>query len=209
MATQTRDPDEAPPRDAMGLADGRYWARRSDLLYYRYVDAVMRAAAAEARSMIDVGTNGCPYLEWFDWIPERVSFDLESPYRSDTVQGIEGNLFEHRFERRFDVCTCLQVLEHVPDAAAFARRLQEIARLVIVSVPLKWPKGAVKSHVHDPVTAEKLEGWMGRPANYAIVVREPFIGRKARRLIALYDEDPDRRFGPETWRGRRARDRAI
>lgn len=195
--------------EALGYDDGRYWARRSDFIYYRYVDLMVRAAAAEARSMIDVGTGGCPYLEWFDWIPERVSFDVASPYRSETVMGIEGDLLSHRFERRFDVCTCLQVLEHVPDAASFARRLQEIARLVIVSVPLEWPKGATESHIHDPVDPEKLAGWMGREPNYAIAVREPFLGRKGRRFIALYDEDPDRRFGSKTWKGRRVRERAV
>lgn len=190
-------------------ASGSYWAKRSDMLYYRYVDFIVRTVAAEADSLIDVGTGGCPYLEWFDWIPERVSFDLRHPYRSETVTGVAGDLLTHRFERRFDVCTCLQVLEHVPDAAPFAQRLQEIARRVIVSVPLNWPAGATVGHVHDPVTEEKLQGWMGRAPNYAIAVREPFQGRKGQRLIAIYDEDPDRRFGPDATKGRRVRDHAM
>lgn len=196
-------------RGRRAYATGEYWARRSDLLYYRYVDFIVRTVGAEAGSLIDVGTGGCPYLEWFDWIPERVSFDLRHPYRSESVQGIAGDLLTHPFERRFDLCTCLQVLEHVPEAAPFAQRLQAIARRVIVSVPLNWPKGDTQGHVHDPVTEEKLQGWMGRAPNYAIEVREPFQGAKGRRLVAIYDEDPERRFGGGDARARRVRDRAV
>lgn len=196
-------------RAQRSYVSGHYWAKRSDLLYYRYIDYIMRVAATEARSLIDVGTGGCPYLEWFDWIPERVSFDLRSPYRSEAVQGIAGNLMTHEFERRFDVCTCLQVLEHVPDAAAFARRLLEIARLVVISVPHGWPAGRTTGHVHDPVTEEKLEGWMGRRPNYSILVREPFRTVKGERIIALYDEDPRRRFGSAAVENRRIRETAL
>lgn len=188
---------------------GKYWAERSDLLYYRYVDYVMRVAAAEARSVVDVGTGGCPYLEWFDWIPERVSFDLAEPYRSPTVTGIAGELLTHEFGRRFDVCTCLQVLEHVPEPEPFARRLLELAPLVIVSVPHRWPEKAVRTHIHDPVTAGKLEGWMGRKPNWSMVVTEPFRVNTGSRLIALYHEDAERRFGKTDVRARRVRDRAV
>ena len=184
---------------------GQYWARRSDLLYYRYVDYIVRVAASGARSMIDVGTGGCPYLEWFDWIPERVSFDLEEPYRSRGVRGVAGDIMSHDFGRRFDVCTCLQVLEHVPDAAPFARRLLSMAPLVVVSVPHRWPEGSIRNHVHDPVTEEKLTGWMGREPNHRFVVEEPFRGTHASRLVAVYHEDRDLRFGPQNVKERRVR----
>ncbi len=201
--------EEVSRRTHRSYVSGRYWASRSDLLYYRYVDYILRTVARDARSLIDVGTGGCPYLEWFDWIPERVSFDLEEPYRSEAVRGIAGDILTHDLDRRFDVCTCLQVLEHVPDAVPFARRLQRIARLVIVSVPYGWPEGATKTHVHDPVDEAKLTAWMGREPNYAIVVREPFRARKDQRLIALYDEDSGRRFGDDEVKARRLRDAAV
>ena len=205
MAVETTGPRER----GSSYADGRYWAKRSDMLYYRYVDYVMRVVATDARSLIDVGTGGCPYLEWFDWIPDRVSFDLRSPYRSPTVRGLEGDIVSHRFERRFDVCTCLQVLEHVPEVVPFARRLQEIARTLVVSVPYRWPEGATRGHVHDPVTERKLEEWMGRKPNSSMIVTEPFRRARGRRLIAVFDEDPDRRFGNEAIKARHVREVAV
>ena len=176
-------------------ASGTYWLERSDLIYYRYIEYIMRVVGRDASSMIDVGSGNCPYLEWFDWITDRRSVDIRVPYTSETVVGIQGDIHELKLDKVFDICTCFQVLEHVPDARKFALRLQELARAVIVSVPYKWPEGKTKGHVHDPVTYAKLTEWMGREANYKIIAKEPFRGSKDERLIAVYDADPARRFG--------------
>ena len=179
-----------------GYKTQSYWRKRSDMLYYRYIDWIIRATGAQAKSLIDVGSGNCPYLDWFDWIPERVSVDIRIPYAGPGVRPIQGDILTLEFPERFDICTCLQVLEHVPDAEPFARRLLATGRLVVVSVPYQWPTTPVptKGHVHDPVDYAKLTGWMGREANYRIVVEEPFSLVKGKRLIALYDQDPDRRF---------------
>lgn len=174
-----------------------YWNKRADMLYYRYVDYIIRAVGVNAKSMVDVGTGNCPYLEWFDWIDERVSVDIRQPYSSPTVKGVQGDIHKLTFDKKFDLCTCLQVMEHVPDATAFGRRLLTLADLVVVSVPYKWPTfpKTTKGHVHDPVDYEKLTSWMGRKANYHQVVKEPFSNTKSQRLIAIYDRDPERKFG--------------
>jgi hypothetical protein len=171
-----------------------YWRKRSDMLYYRYIDYMVRAVGVSAKSMIDVGSGNCPYLDWFDWIPERVSVDIRVPYQSASVKPIKGDIFKLDFGKKFDLCSCLQVLEHVPDARRFARRLLELSDLVVISVPYKWT-GTTVGHVHDPVDYEKVSDWMGRQANYKIVVEEPFQGSKHKRLICVYDVDPNRKFG--------------
>ena len=177
------------------IADERYWQRRSSLLYYKYLNSIVRDIGASAQSIVDVGTGHLPYLEWFDWIPEKVAVDLHPPYSSETVKGISGDIFELSFPKKFDLCTCMQVIEHVPDAGRFARRLMEIAHVVLVSVPHKWPAGAMHGHVHDPVTLAKVTEWFGRAPNYQLIVREPFQLRMGARLLAVYDvENPARRF---------------
>jgi methyltransferase family protein len=193
----------APKRRARrgGYASGDYWAERSELLYYQYFRFIVRCVGHDARSMADVGSGNCPYLDWFDWIPERVSIDLRTPYRSAAVQGVQGDIRALELPR-FDLVSCLQVLEHVDDPAAFARRLLAIGRLVLVSVPHRWPRGT-PGHRHDPVTLRKLERWFGRRANYHVLVREPFLGAKGERLLALFDADPARHFGTATRRHRR------
>ena len=177
-------------------ASQSYWRKRSDMLYYRYIDWIVRATGANARSLIDVGSGNCPYLDWFDWIPERVSVDIRVPYAGPGIRSITGDIHRLTFPERFDICSCLQVLEHVPEAGLFAQRLLTLGRLVIVSVPYKWSTTPVRTqgHIHDPVDYEKLTRWMGREANYKIIVEEPFSVKKNKRLIALYDEDPERKF---------------
>ena len=164
---------------------GTYWRDRMDLLYYGYVDFIMRTLARDAKSVIDVGTANSPYLEWFDWIPERISFDREPPYASEQVRGLQGDFLTHDFGRRFDVATCLQVLEHVPKARTFMRRLLAISDLTIISVPYKWPARLLDAHIHDPVSLEKVIFWAGREPNYHVIVEEPF--RTPKRMIAVFD----------------------
>ena len=177
------------------IADDRYWQSRSNMLYYKYFNSIVRDIGSSAKSIIDVGTGRLPYLEWFDWIPDKVAVDILPPYSSETVKGIDGDIFELSFPTKFDLCTCMQVLEHIPDAGSFARRLMEIGHVVLMSVPHKWPAGATHGHVHDPVTIAKVTGWFGRAPNYQLIVREPFRRRGAARLLAVYDvANPTRRF---------------
>lgn len=165
-----------------------YWDRRSHLMYYRYIDAIVRGVAAEAQSLLDVGSSNAQYLEEFDWIKTKVTVDLKTAYSSATVQGITADFFTYRPETKFDLVTCLQVLEHVPDAGKFAQKLFEVGRDVLISVPFKWPADSSKNHVHDPVDQHKLLSWTGRKPSYAVIATEVFAGKKARRLIAYYRE---------------------
>jgi hypothetical protein len=196
----------APEGGASGghFESGAYLRQRTDLIYYQYFRFMVHCLGVDARSMVDVGSGNMPYLEWFDWIPERVSIDIRVPYQSETIRGIQGDIFQLKFEKRFDLCTCLQVLEHIPDPPPFARRLLELGQVLLVSVPYMWPKGANKWHHQDPVDLKKLSGWFGRPPNYHLVVQEPFTGRMGARLFAVFDpDDPDRRFGGDIRKNRR------
>ena len=42
--------------------NGTYWEKRMDMLYYQYVDYIIRTLGHDAQSIIDIGTAGCPYL---------------------------------------------------------------------------------------------------------------------------------------------------
>jgi SAM-dependent methyltransferase len=171
----------------MSYQDGAYWAERYDKLYYQYFRFIIRCIGPNAGSIIDVGSGKSPYLEWFDWIPRKVSIDIRAPYGSKTVTPIVGNILETDFDETFDICTCLQVLEHVREPVPFAKRLLELGHLVLISVPFRWPAGKVKGHVNDPVDLDNIISWFGRKPNYHQVVREPFNRTYGSRLFALFD----------------------
>jgi hypothetical protein len=144
-----------------------------------------------------------PFLEWLPWIEERVSLDREIPYESPRVKGITADFFSFQPASRYDLTTCLQVMEHVPEAGRFGRKLLDVSRHLVVSVPYKWG-GKVPGHVNDPVDLDKLNSWMGREPNYHLVVAEPFLSRYAQRLIAYYDvDDPSRQVSLDDYRARR------
>jgi SAM-dependent methyltransferase len=190
---------------ATAYKSGRYFRGRSDLVYYSYFELMVRCIAPDANSILDVGTGSVPYLEWFQWIEKKVSVDIKAPYSSQTVEGVVGNILDVQFSSKFDICTCMQVLEHIDDPIPFARRLLELSDRLLISVPYKWPKGANKHHPQDPVDEEKVLSWFGRKPNYSFVVSEPFINIKSKRMFSIYDRDPAKKFGSETYKARRRR----
>jgi len=159
-----------------------YWERRKNKNYLREVFHLSQEIAPDAKSIIDVGSNKCEYLEWFEWIPNRVCVDLETPYSSETVDGIKADFLVWQNKQLYDLCLCLQVLEHIPEAEAFAQKLLRTSPNVIISVPYKWPQDKIADHVHDPVDEAKVQGWFGKPAEYSKLVRDG----KSERLICYF-----------------------
>jgi hypothetical protein len=172
-----------------------YSAKRRHFMYYVYIDRLMRVLAADVKSLLDVGSANMRYLEAFDWIPERYALDRGHHNPSQGVTPIKADFLQFRPERKYDFVTCFQVLEHIPDATTFGRRLFEMADRALISVPYMWPENRgdksknkhTSGHVHDPINLAKLSGWLGREPDYYIVVDEPFGGMYGRRLIAYYD----------------------
>jgi hypothetical protein len=168
----------------------RYWEDRKDILYYQVARVLTSHLSKKAGSIIDIGSAGCPYLDWFDHIPKRTSLDLKRPYNANGVTSVTSDFLTWEPDQAYDVVTCFQVLEHVPDAEAFAQKLLHIGGIVVVSVPYKWEKGRTKSHVQDPVDEEKMLSWFHRKPNFEYVCRE--VVAPVDRLIQVYDviEEP-------------------
>jgi SAM-dependent methyltransferase len=171
--------------DDLKPAGSKYWNARKGLLYYQAVRTLTEGLSANARSILDVGSAGCPYLDWFPHIAEKFSVDLENPYKGPGIVSARADFLEWEPGRTFDVVTCFQVLEHVPRADVFAQKLLSLGEIVVVSVPFKWPKGAAKTHVNDPVDAKKMRSWFGREPNFEFVCPELLQGYP--RLIHVYE----------------------
>lgn len=169
-----------------------YWSERENYLYIFAVRQIINQIGSGATSIIDVGSGGCPYIDWFSWIPERYSVDLRNPYKSPGVVSVKTDFLRYDLEKKFDISTCLQVIEHVQDAEAFCQKLLKTARVTVVSVPYKWKAGKTKSHIHDPVDLEKMNNWFGREPNYYNIIQE--LQSPARRLICIYHEDSEQKW---------------
>jgi hypothetical protein len=169
------------PRTAAARQEA-YWARRRDLAYYREVLRLARLHAPSASSVIDVGSMNSPFVQQFDWIPEKVSLDLERRGRLRGVRSVRADFMRYEVGRFYDLVLCLQVLEHQPEPRLFAQRLLQCGRTVIVSVPHRWPRGLEPTHLHDPIDEDVLRGWLGSPwLDRALVTEHDGIER----LIAV------------------------
>lgn len=167
--------------------DPSYWAKRRQLMYINYVAQFVCGFGRDARSILDVGPNGTPMVDLFDWIPTRHTVDLWAPYQSDTATGFKADFIKFNAPQRYDLALCLQVLEHIPDVELFTRKLFEVADHVIISVPYQWDAGRVADHVNDPIDKPKLRSWTGRrPTQYAIVSEAFKSQRRSRRLVCYY-----------------------
>jgi hypothetical protein len=164
-----------------------YWNNRASSIYLYTVRQIVLGLSENATSLIDVGSAGCPYLDWYKNIPKRTSLDLRKPYVADGVKSITENFLTWEKDQQYDICTCLQVLEHVPPAEEFAQKLLNISNTLIISVPYKWTFGNNSSHVHDPVDESKMLSWFKRKPNFSIVIRE--VVSDSRRLVQVYEND--------------------
>ena len=80
---------------------------------------------------------------------------------------------------KYDVVTCLQVLEHIDDDTVynFAQKLFTLGNIVIISVPYMWKKGICKYHKQDPVDETKLYGWTKKIPIYSIIIKDNHFNR--------------------------------
>jgi hypothetical protein len=163
---------------------GAYWEKRKDSIYIFASKQICVRQCGQPASVIDVGSNGTPTLEWHRETATRlVSLDLRRPYVAVGVESLTCDFLEYEPETKFDLVTCFQVLEHVPDPVAFARKLIEIGETAVVSVPYKWKKGKCKYHLHDPVDESKMRKWFKRQPDFSYIAKEL---NSVSRLIHVY-----------------------
>ena len=160
-----------------------YWQQRTDLNYYRVIREWLEATPGD--SLIDVGAFDTPVATWGQFTT-RYAVDLYSEPDLPGVIGVCDDWIEWAPPFRFDVLTCLQVIEHLPDDAVrpFVDRLFARSRVQIVSVPWKWPAGRCKWHLQDPIDDAKFCRLMsGRVPVQRQVVTDDGVNR----LIARFE----------------------
>jgi len=162
-----------------------YWDRRRRYRYYETVLDMARRHAPEGGRVLDVGAYEGELLRRFDWFDSRLALDVRYMPPRRGVETIVADFLDWEPGGSYELVLCLQVLEHVPDPPAFASKLLRTGRLVILSVPYRWPADALDAHAHDPVDEAKLRDWTGLDPLETAIVDD---GRE--RLIAVYAPRP-------------------
>lgn len=164
-----------------------YWKGRAHFRYYARVRSFLESLGPRG-SLIDVGCWDTPVATWGTFT-RRYALDLVPTPPLPGVEAVVANYLTWTPPEALDVATCLQTLEHMDlrAARAFGRKLRADARLVVVTVPYRWPAGQELSHRLDPIDGNVLADIMGGPAGVLEVIAE---GKRAR-LFAVYGEADD------------------
>jgi hypothetical protein len=165
-----------------------YWECRKDAIYLFAAKQICRRFAKEPRSVIDIGSNRTPTLEWHRASGVRLaSLDLRQPYKGAGVDSIREDFLLWQCKEPFDLVTCFQTLEHIAAAGDFAQKLLATGHIIVVSVPYKWAEGKCAWHIHDPVDEKKMLAWFGKKPKFSYVAREL---NGTERLIHVYRGGP-------------------
>lgn len=153
------------------------------MLGYYVVAHAWISMLSPGNAICDVGCFDTPVAQWGAYT-NRYTVDIEHDPHLAGVSSFVGKWLDYPVPERMDVITCLQVIEHLDDdrIRPFVDKLFANANHVIVSVPYEWKKGDEAGHKQDPISLEKFERMMGRPALEQVIVLD---GRRLR-LIARY-----------------------
>lgn len=163
-----------------------YEARRKNLKYYKkcleIIDRVR--VSTNLNSIIDIGGWAGSFVSRTN-MNEKVCLDRGQKEPSAAgVKLITEDFLTWTPDKKYDMCTCLQVLEHIQDehVSGFAEKLFTCSPRVLISVPYMWSHGSCKYHYQDPVDEKKLFKWTKRHPVESILVED----NNRRRLINLY-----------------------
>jgi SAM-dependent methyltransferase len=170
---------------------------------FRYYDAAYMAArmlAPDAASALEVGCVKPAFVDHLTWIPSRACVspyfagyktttrrDVSDERDDSTTRYVQEDWMTFDETKMFDVVVSMQVVEHVDDPGAFVKKLLRAGKVVIVSVPYKWPDCGVRcSHKSHDISFETMRRWSGRAKpTLSIVIRERDGG--AARLVVAYE----------------------
>jgi SAM-dependent methyltransferase len=170
-----------------GSWQDHYWKDRKHLRYYNEVLRLAKQWAGDAKTVIDVGSSNVPLILELGWIPSKTNLDLRTKGRLPGCTNLKADFMAYAPPQSFDLVLCLQVLEHLECPEAFAEKLLQTGRTVILSVPYRWPKGQSAYHLHDPIDEDTLLGWTKKAWIEQVVVRE---ADQAERLIVVLEGNP-------------------
>lgn len=168
-----------------------YWAYRKDYVYLHVCKQIMKIVGSSATTIVDVGSNRTPILEFLPMVTNRYSVDPHTPYLEEGITSVYEDFLLWDSPTNVQFGTCLQVMEHVPNPTDFAQKLLDVCEVVLISVPyLEAPK-VNAGHIHSMINLQTIEKWFGKSPNFYYIARE-MSGDE--RIISLFDNKTDRKY---------------
>ena len=145
-----------------------YWERRKGHDYYKLVKAICSKILLNNKhySIIDFGCKNTEVI--FDLECDKKFLldkkDRYKPYQKlkiveKNIIFIEKSIYDIDYTNEFDVCICLQTLEHLEDPEkAFELIHKASKKYTIISLPYKW-EIFTKGHIHNHIDEQLIKKW--------------------------------------------------
>jgi len=145
-----------------------YWTRRKDANYYRVVIEICSNILINNQhySIIDFGCKNTEVI--FDLkCDKKFLLDEENKYKpyqklkiaEKKLIFIEKSIYDIDYTNEFDICICLQTLEHLKHPEkAFELIHKASKKYTIISLPYKW-KVFPKGHIHNDIDEQLIKKW--------------------------------------------------
>ena len=195
------------------LPSSEYWRERRFFLFYRHLYCIVHRYAAEADSVLDVGSAIPPFVNALGWISHRTILgprfagnvakggaDMFSVARIESkfnVSAVLADFLEWQpasspaAQPLFDLVLCTEVVEHIARPREFVQKLLNTGRIIVLSVPYRWGScdhGKSKCHhLQNHITRSRIASWADRLPHAYDIVEEPQSGE--RRIICVYHTD--------------------
>jgi hypothetical protein len=158
-----------------------YWEQRKNYKYYKKALELIKSYD-NCNSIIDIGGRDTEILKNLSF-RDKVCLDLNKLPESEGIRTIKCDFYKWVPDNKYDIVTCLQVLEHLDDPKLFVKKIFELSnRIVIISVPYMWPKGFCKYHVQDPVDENVIFNWVQKIPDESYIVEDASV----KRIICVY-----------------------
>jgi len=144
-----------------------YWKKRKNLVYYQYIKAICSQLLEDNQnySIIDYGCHNTELI--FDLkCNNKFLLDKKNSYSEEqkkiiaekNIKFLEQSIYDVEYENEFDICLCLQTLEHLDNPKKAFEIIHKSSRnYTIISLPYKWEE--FKYHIHHHIDEKVIKEW--------------------------------------------------
>jgi 2-polyprenyl-3-methyl-5-hydroxy-6-metoxy-1,4-benzoquinol methylase len=178
----------------INLIMSNYWERRKNNDYYKLVKAICSKILINNKnySIIDFGCRNTEII--FDLkCDKKFLLDKKDEYKpyqklkiaEKNIIFIEKSIYDIDYTNEFDICICLQTLEHLEDPEKAFRLIHKASKLyTIISLPYKWEVFA-KGHIHHHIDEQLIKKWTKLDPIQSYVMKD----RGSERIINVYTKN--------------------
>jgi SAM-dependent methyltransferase len=169
-----------------------YWTDRKNFLYYKKIIEICSEIIKDNKnySIIDFGCKNTEIIFNLKcdkkFLLDRRNFYNEKQKKiilEKNIKFLEQSIYDIEFENEFDICICLQTLEHLEyPEKAFKLIHKASKKYTIISLPYKW-----KSQLdnHSNINEQVIKKWTGIEPDDSFVIKEGQGGCSSR-IINVY-----------------------